>query len=202
MSTRPPAPPQGLKGIYHQVKPGQSLWRISQAYQVELEKIARLNRLSDTSRIYSGQLIFIPGANREIEDLTLSSDFKGAGGDFIWPVKGKVTSFFGMKKDEVKNKGISIQAGNNELVLAARSGRISFATEALNGYGKVIMIDHLDGYSTVYAQHTQNLVKLNQLVRQGEKIARTSVRGEARCGEVYFEIRKGLKPQNPFFYLP
>ena len=69
VSLAPPAPPKGMTGIYHQVQKGQTLWRISQAYGVELERIAQINRLADTSRIYVGQLIFIPDANEKILDL-------------------------------------------------------------------------------------------------------------------------------------
>jgi len=198
----PPPPPEGMRGIYHRVKKGQTLWRISRAYGVELEKIFRINRLADTSRIYVGQLIFIPGTTNAIEDLTLETDFTDKGGDFMWPVKGKVISFFGMKRDRVKNKGICIQTRKGNPVLAARSGRVAFCSEGLKGYGKIIIIDHLDAYSTVYAQNLKNLVKLNRLVKQGQVIARAGASGRTKNPELYFEIRKGHKPQNPFFYLP
>jgi murein DD-endopeptidase MepM/ murein hydrolase activator NlpD len=198
----PPPPPRGMIGIYHRVKKGQTLWRISNSYQVEMEKIAHINRLADTSRIYVGQLIFIPEASDAIEDLTLETEFVDKGGDFIWPAKGKIISFFGMKRDRVKNKGICIQTEKGTSVLAARSGRIAFYSEELKGYGKIIIIDHLDGYSTVYAQNSKNLVRLNQLIRQGQVIARVGASGRANNPELYFEIRKGHEPQNPFFYLP
>jgi len=191
-----------MSGIYHRVQKNQTLWRISKTYGVELEKIARTNRLADTSRIYVGQLIFIPEATSQAADLSLSTDFKDKGGDFIWPLKGKVGSFFGMKRDEVKNKGIYIQTRKGASILAARSGKIAFCSEELKGYGKIIIIDHMDGYSTVYAQNSKNLVKLNQLIKQGQLIAKAGGMGRSDKPELYFEIRKRHKPQNPFFYLP
>ncbi len=202
VSRRPPRPPKGMSGIYHRVQKNQTLWRISKTYGVELERIARINRLADTSRIYVGQLIFIPGATSQAEALSLPTDFRDRGGDFIWPLKGKVSSFFGMKRDEVKNKGIYIQTKKGVSVLAARSGKIAFCSEELKGYGKIIIIDHLDGYSTVYAQNSRNLVNLNQLIKQGQLIAKAGGMGRSDKPELYFEIRKGHKPQNPFFYLP
>ncbi len=202
LTTGPPAPPKEMAGIYHQVKEGQTLWRISKAYKVELEKVARINRLADTSRIYVGQLIFIPAVTEKDEDLTLEIDFQDKGGDFSWPLKGRVTSFFGMKKDEVKNKGICIQARKGADICASRSGKIVFCSEGLKGYGKIIIIDHRDGYSTVYAQNLKNFTKLNQLIKQGHVIAQVGSSGRANSPELYFEIRKGHKPQNPFFYLP
>ncbi len=194
--------PKGMAGIYHQVKKGQTLWRISKAYKVELDKVARINRLADTSRIYVGQLIFIPAVTEKDEDLILEIDFQDKGGDFSWPLKGRVSSFFGMKKDEVKNKGICIQAREGADIYASRSGKVAFCSEGLKGCGKIIIIDHWDGYSTVYAQNLKNFVKLNQLVKQGQVIARVGSSGRANRPELYFEIRKGHKPKNPFFYLP
>ncbi len=198
----PPPPPKGMTGIYRRVKKGETLWRICKVYNLELEKIARINRLADTSRIYAGQLIFIPGAAKEVEDLVLEIDFKDKGGDFIWPLKGRVSSFFGMKRDEVKNKGISIQTRKGAPIKAARSGRVAFCSEGLKGYGKIVIVDHLDGYSTIYAQNSKISVKLNHLVKQGQVIARAGSSGRTETPELYFEIRKGHKPQNPFFYLP
>jgi hypothetical protein len=202
ISKTPPSPPKGMAGVYHRVKNGQTLWRISQVYGVELEDLARVNRLVDTSHIYVGQLIFIPSCTASVEDLTLEADFKDKGGDFIWPVKGKVSSFFGMKRDEVKNKGICIQTRKGSSVLAARSGRVAFCSEQLKGYGRTVIIDHLDGYSTVYAQNSENSVRINQLVKQGQVIARAGAASRKAVSELYFEIRKGHRPQNPFFYLP
>lgn len=199
---RPPQPPKGMSGIYHRVKASQTLWGISRAYGVELEKIARINRLADTSRIYVGQRIFIPEAPFAIEDLGLGINAKDKGGDFIWPLRGRVSSFFGMKKEEVKNKGVCIQTKKGAQVLASRSGKIAFCSEGLRGYGKIIIIDHLDGYSTIYAQNSKNLVKLNQLVKQGRVIAKAGLNSHTNSPELYFEIRKRHKPQNPFFYLP
>jgi len=202
VSIRPPAPPKGMAGIYHRVQKGQTLWRIAKTYGVQMEKISRINRLADTSRIYVGQLIFIPEATRKIEELTPEIAFKDKGGDFIWPLRGRVISFFGMKKDGVKNKGISIRARKGLSVSAARSGKVAFCSEGLKGYGKTVIIDHLDGYSTVYAQNSKILVRLDELVKQGQVIARSGASGRVSSPELYFEIRKSHKPQNPFFYLP
>lgn len=197
-----PPPPRGMAGIYHQVKKGQTLWRISKAYGVEMDKVARINRLADSSRIYVGQLIFVPDASEKMEDLTLQADFRDRGGDFIWPLKGKVSSFFGMKKDKVKNKGICIQANRGAEVYASRSGKVVFCSDDLKGYSKIIIIDHNDGYSTVYAQNAKILARANQLVKQGQLIARAGCASGRDTPELYFEIRKGHKAQNPFFYLP
>lgn len=201
--TQAPLPkPKNVKGIYHQVQKGQTLWRISKIYNVDIAELAEINYLPDTSRIYVGQLIFIPNATSATTDLLLESDLKNRAEDFVWPTKGKVSLFFGMKRDRVKNEGIYIQARNGTNVIASRSGKVAFCSEDLQGYGKIVILDHLDGYSTVYAHNSINLVVLNSLVKQGQVIARAGTSGRQETPELYFEIRKGQKAQNPFFYLP
>jgi len=188
-------------GIYHEVKKGESLWKISKIYDVRLKEIVRTNRLPDASKIEVGQLIFIPEA---CEDRATRASFakslKIEG--FIWPVNGTVISYFGSTKDMAKNKGIDIQAAEGATVLASRGGKVTFASDHMKGYGKTVIIDHLDGFETVYAHNSENLVTANRTVVQGEKIAKAGKTGRPNRPGLHFEIRKNHKPQNPFYYLP
>ncbi|MFH1045977.1 MAG: LysM peptidoglycan-binding domain-containing M23 family metallopeptidase [Candidatus Omnitrophota bacterium] len=198
-----PGPKQPtVPGSYHTVKKGQTLWRICKAYGVDIEEVTRINQLADATKIEVGQRIFIPGVNNALSELLMPSDFKDKGGDFIWPLHGKIGSFFGMKNEGVRSKGITIEAQEGTAVRATRSGKIAFCSQALKGLGKTIIIDHLDGYSTVYSHNAENLVAVNQMITQGETIAKVGSSGRAQRPELYFEIRKGEQPQNPFFYLP
>ena len=101
-----------------------------------------------------------------------------------------------------KNKGVDIRAREGTKIVASRSGRVNFVSNRLKGYGKTIIIDHLDGFQTVYAHNSQNLVDVNQRVSQGETIAKVGKTGRADKPTLHFEIRKNHKPQNPFYYLP
>jgi len=65
-----------------------------------------------------------------------------------------------------------------------------------------VIIDHLDGFSTLYAQNSVVLVKTGEYVKQGQAIAKTGSSGRAQRPCLHFQIRKGEKPQNPFYYLP
>jgi len=65
-----------------------------------------------------------------------------------------------------------------------------------------VIIDHLDGFSTLYAQNSSVLVKTGESVNQGQAIAKAGSSGRADRTCLHFEIRKGDKPQNPFYYLP
>ena len=191
---RVPAPKQA--GLYHKVRPKETLWRISRMYGVNLEALVGANRLTDKEKIYAGQLIFIPQA-----DIT---EFGEVAKEkvFVWPIRGKVVSFYGSHKDGVKNKGIDIKARHGEAVIASRSGKISFVEENMEGFGKTIIIDHPDEYSTVYAYNSQLLVSVGQRVRQGTVIAKAGQSGRAPSPRLHFEIRKKHKPQNPFYFLP
>ncbi len=202
--TPPPAAeiPKVTGGIYHQVRQGDTLWRISQAYGVDLAALARANNLSGTEKITAGQRIFVPGAalsqTIDISKLKLYENDL-----FIWPVKGDVISFFNQDVNGVRNKGINIKTNNEVQVVAARGGKVLFASDYFKGLGKVIIIDHLDGFLTVYAQNSQILVKAGDNVGQSQVIARAGLNNGRPAGScLHFEIRKNHKPQNPIFYLP
>ena len=200
-----PYTPSGLDtatvpGIYHEVKRGDTLWDIARDYGMELETVIKANRLPDASKIEVGQLIFIPEGRDQGPDRSYKKDKTRAG--FIWPIKGIVTSYFGSTKDMAKNKGIDIQTQAQASIVASRSGKVVFASEHLKGYGKTIIIDHLDGFETVYAHNSQNLVRLDQRIKQGEVIARAGQTGRVNKPTLHFEVRRKHKPQNPFYYLP
>lgn len=190
-----------IEGVYHKVKKGETLWRISKVYNVDLDNIIAANGLEDATKIEVGQQIFIPGTKKEREAFTSNYAFVSKP-DFVWPVKGKVIYYFGTRKDGVINKGIDIQAKSGSQVVAARTGKIAFVDENLKGYGKTIIIDHQDGYSTVYTNNSEILVKIGQSVTQSMAIAKVGSSGRAVTSCLHFEIRKKYKPQNPFYYLP
>lgn len=188
-------------GIYHEVKKGQSLWKISKIYGVKLNEIVGANRLPDASKIEVGQLIFIPEAGEEkATRASFAGTLKIEG--FVWPVRGEVVSYFGSTKDMVKNKGIDIRAREGASIAASRSGKITFASDHMEGYGKTVIIGHPGGFETVYAHNAENLVAVGRSVSQGEVIAKVGKTGRPDKPGLHFEIRKNHKPQNPFYYLP
>ena len=186
-----------MPGVYHEVVRGETLWGIANVYNINLAELVKTNRLPDASKIEVGQLIFIPEANEKPKVAVFAKD-KG----FIWPVKGSVVSYFGSTKDMVKNKGIDIAAHEGASIVASRGGKVTFASDNLKGYGKTIIIDHLDGFETVYAYNSQNLVAVSDKVGQGDVIANAGKTGRAEKAMLHFEIRKKSDPQNPFYYLP
>lgn len=194
----PPEIQERISGIYHEVKRGETLWKISKAYGTGMREIATFNKLPDASRINTGQLIFIPYAEEKLETVGLHTGEDA----FAWPIKGRVISFFGTFKDGVKNKGIDIAAKGGTGIAASRSGRVAFCDEKVKGFGKTVIIDHDDGYSTVYTHISEILTKTGSRVRQGSIIARVGETGRAKTPSLHFEIRKKHRPENPFYYLP
>lgn len=189
------------QGVYHEVQRGQTLWRIAKAYGVSLDVIIRQNRLSDATQIQTGQLLFIPGASRTVE-IPATAGWESSQTQFLWPVKGTVISFFGSRKDGMVNKGLDIEAAEGTIIVASRPGTVRFLDENFPGYGKTLIIDHGDGYSTVYAHNSEILVGLGDGVGGNAQIARVGKTGRAQRPFLHFEIRKGHEPQNPFYFLP
>jgi lipoprotein NlpD len=109
---------------------------------------------------------------------------------------------FATKVDCIRNKGIDIRAEKGAAVKAARSGRVVFRDDKFSGFGRTLIIDHEDGYQTVYSYASEILVKAGDEVRQHDIIARVGRTGRAKEPCLHFEIRKNGEPQNPYYYLP
>jgi len=195
--SRPIVRPTGMPGIYHRIEKGQTLWRISKIYGINLDELARVNRISDATNIEIGQMIFIPNVKK-----VQAVSFKDYGEDFIWPLKGKIIATYGQNFNNIINKGLNIQAPYGADVLAAHSGKIVFSSSNLEGFGKTVIIEHADGFSTVYARNSRILVKPGEVVRRGTVIAKVGSGGRDKSNYLHFEIRKGPNPVNPYFYLP
>jgi lipoprotein NlpD len=103
--------------------------------------------------------------------------------------------------DEAKNKGIDIAGKVGDPVLAAADGRVVYAGSGLRGYGNLIIIKHNNTYLTAYAHNRSLLVKEDQAVRQGQRIAEMGSTDSDQV-KLHFEIRRQGKPVDPVRYLP
>ena len=110
---------------------------------------------------------------------------------FAWPVKGKVVAGFA----EPRQKGIDIEGRSGDPVIASAAGRVTYVGSGIPGLGKLIVLKHDQGYITVYAHNKDTLVKEQQNVTRGQKIAEL---GE----KLHFQIRKGAAAVDPLLYLP
>jgi len=193
------------KGVYHLVKRGENLWGIARDYGVEVSVLVQTNRLKDPSRIQVGQKLWIPGfKNKAKRSASIATPSKArtlkTGLGFIWPVKGQVSDRFRIE-EKSKNNGINIAVSAGSYVLASMTGKVIFSGDGPGTYGNTIIINHLNGYVTVYAYNQKNLVVKGQRVNRGEKIALVGL-GNSLTPTLHFEIRKDTVPRDPLKLLP
>ena len=116
---------------------------------------------------------------------------------FIWPASGSLLAGF----DEARNKGFDIGGKAGDAVLAAADGRVVYAGAGLRGYGNLIILKHNNTFLTAYAHNQALLVKEDQSVRKGQKIAEMGSTDADRV-KLHFEIRRQGKPVDPARFLP
>jgi lipoprotein NlpD len=116
-----------------------------------------------------------------------------------WPAPGNTSVLATF--DEVKNKGLDIAGKAGDPVLAAADGRVVYAGAGLRGYGNLIILKHNNTYLTAYAHNQSLLVKEDQTVRKGQKIAEMGSSDADRV-KLHFEIRRQGKPVDPVAFLP
>jgi lipoprotein NlpD len=198
--------------VYHRVRPGENLYRISKAYAVPAKRLAEVNHLSDPSRLEVGQRLLIPGARREVPvDIVTprATSLRAPQRDeslrgtltFAWPVTGgTLTSGFGQRGHSFHD-GIDISAPAGTPVHAAGDGEVIYS-DVLRGYGNVIIVRHSEGFATVYAHNQRNQAHEGQRVRRGEVIGSVGESGRTTGANLHFEVRRDNVARNPLYYLP
>ncbi len=116
---------------------------------------------------------------------------------WLWPAQGTVLAGF----DEAKNKGLDIAGKAGDAILASADGRVVYAGAGLRGYGNLIILKHNNTFLTAYAHNQTLLVKEDQTVKKGQKIAEMG-NSDADRVKLHFEIRRQGKPVDPAKYLP
>lgn len=228
--TKPlPGAENASKTGYYTVKPGDTLIRIGLETGQSWKDIARWNNLGNANLIEIGQVLRVtptapgpavldgpgvvarPIVTTAVTPTTASTarpapapsaaPSPAAGGDddvsFIWPSSGTLVAGF----DEARNKGYDISGKAGDPVLAAADGRVVYSGSGLRGYGNLIILKHNNTFLTAYAHNQTLLVKEDQSVRRGQKIAEMGNTDADRV-KLHFEIRRQGKPVDPSRYLP
>lgn len=127
--------------------------------------------------------------------------FRSRKGEMTWPADGKVKHRFGSRRNtRMKWDGWLIAAAEGSDVAAIHHGRVVFA-DYLRGQGMLVIIDHGDGYMSLYAHNQVVLKETGDWVRQGEAIAKIGSTGGLQQSALYFEIRHNGRPTNPGSWL-
>ena len=214
---------------YYTVKPGDHLIRIGLENGQSYKDIARWSNIDNPDRIEVGQVLrIVPPANEgavakpvviskvapvAMAPLPAASASKPAPAAapvaaspslaaddepaFIWPNNGTVLASF----DEVKNKGVDISGAAGDPVLAAADGRVVYAGAGLRGYGNLVILKHNNTYLTAYVHNQKLLIKEDQSVKKGQKIAEMG-NTDSEQVKLHFEVRRQGKPVDPSKYLP
>lgn len=128
-----------------------------------------------------------------------------AKGGFRWPVMGRINSPFGWRQHPITRRkdfhtGIDIKASRNDPIKAAGGGRVAYSGW-MGGYGKVLVIEHPNGQSTLYAHCSTLLAGKGASVSSGQLVARIGTTGRSTGPHLHFEVRNGNSPVNPIKYL-
>ena len=210
----------GKPGFYT-VQRGDTLTRIALDHGQAWRDLATWNNLSNANLIEVGQVLRVvpPGATVEpggvvVQPITMPAQAASKapsqatptpsvtppseqGLAFAWPANGSVVGAF----DEVKNKGLDIAGQAGDPILAAADGQVVYAGSGLRGYGNLIILKHNNTFLTAYAHNQTLLVKEDQQVRKGQKIAEMG-KTDADRVKLHFEIRRQGKPVDPAKFLP
>ncbi|PWB19758.1 peptidoglycan DD-metalloendopeptidase family protein [Comamonas sp. JNW] len=223
-ATLPGAENAGKPG-YYTVKPGETLMRIAADNGQNWRDIARWSNLDNPNVIEVGQVLRVvppvtaaasaapaatapavtgantPAATPGPAPAPAAAASAPAASDgnlgFIWPASGAVIQGF----DDARNKGVDIGGKAGDPVVAAADGRVIYSGAGLRGYGNLILVKHNNTYLTAYAHNQTLLVKDDQVVKKGQKIAEMGSSDADRV-KLHFEVRRQGKPVDPSRYLP
>ncbi len=126
------------------------------------------------------------------------SNFAGLRGKLNLPVRGEVTNRFGATREEtgISWKGLFIKAAEGNEVKAVAAGRVVFA-DWMRGFGNLLIIDHGDGYMSLYGSNQALLKQAGDTVKGGDTIAAVGNTGGNETNGLYYELRKQSKPFDP-----
>ncbi|TNE63138.1 MAG: M23 family metallopeptidase [Alphaproteobacteria bacterium] len=202
----------------HVVRKGETSYAISRQYGVTVSELMEANNIRPPYTLSIGQKLVLPGG-AAVTSAPVGSRASTAGTSaprpgtpalsppprsgtgFHWPVQGKLASRFGPKNGGLHNDGINIIAAEGTPVRAAESGVVVYASNALEGYGNLLLIRHAGGWMTAYAHNERLLVRPGEQVNKGDIIARVGSTGGVATPQLHFEIRKGRQVLDPLNYL-
>jgi murein DD-endopeptidase MepM/ murein hydrolase activator NlpD len=210
-----------VDGVYHQWEEGDTLEKVANEYEVDPEAILLYspNRLDFTNPVIEeGQYVMVPGGRREFRSWVIPTIPRGASGttsvlgsggcsttdgaygtgSFIYPTREHRISGNDYWDGHL---AIDLAVGIGDPIVAADSGLVVYAGWASGGYGNVVVIDHGNGYQTLYAHNSSVAVSCGQSVNQGNVIAFGGSTGNSTGAHLHFEVRYQGGFLNPWYVL-
>ncbi len=200
-----------VSGVLHKVNRGETIYSIAKKYEANSQAIVDFpfNTFSDNESfsLAVGQDLIIPdgkkpnevpsGTSRNLAQRTPSAGAVSASGNFAWPIGGVITQRFAWY-----HRAIDIATKLGTPVVAADSGRVVVAGWPDNsGYGNRVVLDHGNGFTTLYAHLSRIDVVAGQTVKRGDVVGLEGSTGRSTGPHLHFEIRYNGVHQNPLSHL-
>ncbi len=201
-----------VTGIAHKVQKGDTIYSIAKKYDVDPQAIVNFpfNTYAndETFDLAIGQILVVPGGEKKDEPLwftptqpkfrqiTPDAGSVVASGNFAWPTSGIITQYFVWY-----HPGLDIANPAAPLVLAADSGKVIAAGWDSTGYGNKVMVDHGNGYRTLYGHLQKIFVVVGQTVGRGNQLGQMGSTGRSTGTHLHFEIYQNGVRVNPLKFL-
>jgi len=181
-----------IPGIWHRVKSGDTLWDLARQNHVSIIDITRANNIKSPNKLRVGQKLFIPRRGLGKIGLPLHRSIV-------------ITSGYGYRRHPINGRwefhhGVDLKANVGTRVYAVKSGKVIFAGWC-GGFGRLVTIQHANGFTTKYAHLSRIYVKYGQKVRQGTVVGLSGNTGYSTGPHLHFEIRYNGKSINPTPYV-
>ncbi|MFQ5577047.1 MAG: peptidoglycan DD-metalloendopeptidase family protein [Anaerolineae bacterium] len=196
-----------VDGVYHQVGSADTLEEIAATFKVQPQTIVdyHLNNLDpENPTLTAGQWLVIPGGVKpyvpkyvSVASVTAPGDALAGTGTFRWPTSGSITQEFW-----AGHRALDIGAWTGAPIFAADSGYVVAAQWDDTGYGRMIVIDHGNGFNTLYAHLSVMYVSVGDEVTQGQQIAEMGSTGNSTGPHLHFEVILNGVKRNPWGFLP
>ncbi len=196
-----------VTGVVHRVSSGETIYSIAKKYKTSPQNIINFpfNEFTslDTFGLTVGQILYVPDGVIEEEAKPAAPRYfaqvqQGVRGssNFIWPTSGGITQYFVWY-----HPAIDIANAAAPAIIASDKGTVTFAGCYPYGYGCHIIINHNNGFETLYAHLSRLDVSPGQVVNQGQQIGVMGSTGRSTGTHLHFEIRSSGVAQNPLGYL-
>ncbi|MBF0179324.1 MAG: M23 family metallopeptidase [Magnetococcales bacterium] len=214
---------QPAKGDHYVVQPGDTLWAIATAHNLDLELLAEWNRIDKPEQIKLGDRLRItppptparPGRQPPKKPILkteppepdtrtpLAKPVPQAPlpREWLWPHEGRIITRFGPQGLQ-RSTGIDLEVAPGDAILASADGVVAYAGGGAPGLGNILLLRHGGPYMTAYGHLQKFLVKRGESVTAGQEIAKAGQSGITPSPRLHFEIRHGIRPVNPVLYLP